>query len=128
MRKPQQTEPTGQTAKPSANVPDGHDAKGRFAAGNKLGQGNPHASQVSRLRSTMLNSVTQKDLKAVVTKLVSMAKEGDLRAIQLLFDRVFGRAVTTLEVGEERDLDGTSANILVIETDDWYGTPRRATD
>ena len=75
---------------PSTNVVIGHDTTGRFAAGNTLGRGNPHAAQTAKLRSAMLSAVTEDDVKAVVGKLVALAKGGDVAAIKLLFDRVHG--------------------------------------
>ena len=82
---------------PSTNVVIGHDTNGRFAAGNTLGRGNPHAAQVARLRSAMLSAVSEDDMKAVVGKLVALAKDGDVPAIKLLFDRVLGKVVTVDE-------------------------------
>ena len=82
---------------PSTNVVVGHDTNGRFAAGNSLGRGNPHAAQVARLRSAMLSAVTEDDVKAVVGKLVLLAKDGDVSAIKLLLDRVLGKVVAVDE-------------------------------
>ena len=82
---------------PSTNVVIGHDTNGRFASGNTLGRGNPHAAQVARLRSAMLSAVTEDDVKAVVGKLVALAKDGDVPAIKLLFDRVLGKVVAIVE-------------------------------
>lgn len=82
---------------PSTNVVIGHDTNGRFAAGNTLGRGNPHAAQTAKLRSAMLSAVTEDDVKAVVGKLVLLAKGGDVAAIKLLFDRVLGKVVTVEE-------------------------------
>ena len=83
---------------PSTNVIIGHDTNGRFASGNTLGRGNPHAAQVARLRSAMLSAVTEDDVKAVVGKLVALAKGGDVPAIKLLFDRVLGKVVAIEEL------------------------------
>ena len=82
---------------PSTNVVIGHDTNGRFAAGNTLGRGNPHAAQVARLRSAMLSAVSEDDVTAVVGKLVELAKGGDVPAIKLLFDRVLGKVVAVEE-------------------------------
>ena len=82
---------------PSTNVANGHDTNGRFAAGNTLGRGNPHAAQVARLRSVMLSAVSEDDLRAVVGKLVELAKGGDVPAIKLLLDRVLGKVVAIEE-------------------------------
>jgi hypothetical protein len=68
-----------------------HDSRGRFAAGNKAGKGNPHHRRVAELRAKMLERVTPDDLSAVVEALVNKAKAGDMAAIKPLRDRVFGR-------------------------------------
>ena len=67
---------------PSAN--GNHTSGGKFVAGNPGGPGNPHAGQVARLRSAMLEAVTPDDLRAVTRKLVEMAIGGDLKAVDLL--------------------------------------------
>ena len=82
---------------PSTNVIIGHDTNGRFASGNTLGRGNPHAGQVARLRSALLSAVSEDDMRAVVGKLVALAKDGDVPAIKLLFDRVLGKVVVIEE-------------------------------
>ena len=82
---------------PSTNVVIGHDTNGRFAAGNTLGRGNPHSAQVARLRSAMLSTVTEDDMAAVVTKLVALARGGDVPAIKLLLDRILGKIVAIEE-------------------------------
>ena len=60
--------------KPTPNGPNGRDERGRFAPGNVGGPGNPHAKQVGKLRSAMLAAVSDKEMKAVVKKLVELAK------------------------------------------------------
>ena len=69
-----------------------HTAGGKFAAGNPGGPGNPHGGQVARLRAVMLEAVSEDDMRAVVLKLVELAKEGDLKAIDLLLTRTLGKA------------------------------------
>ena len=79
-------------ASPSPNGSNGRDARGRFAAGNAGGPGNPHAHHVGQLRSPLLAAVTEKDMRAIAAKLVTLAKGGDVRAIRELFDRTLGRS------------------------------------
>ena len=76
---------------PSPTDPDGRDGKGRFAAGNKLAKGNPHAKRVAALRSALLNAVTEEDMRQIVGKLIELAKGGDVHAIKELFNRTLGR-------------------------------------
>lgn len=70
-----------------------HDARGKFAPGNKLGRGNPHARKVNQLRSAMLGAVTKADMVEVTQTVLRLAKGGDLDAAELLYDRVFGKPI-----------------------------------
>ena len=71
------------------------DGRGRFAPGWKGGPGNPYAAQVARLRAEMLNAVTPDDMRAIVSRLVELAKGGDVRAIKEVLDRTLGRPQET---------------------------------
>ncbi len=81
-----ETSPNGTTANGL------HTSNGKFATGNPGGPGNPHGGQVARLRAAMLEAVSEDDMRAVVLKLVEMAKGGDLKAIDLLLNRTLGKA------------------------------------
>ena len=70
---------------PSTN---GRKRNGTFDAGNSLGKGNPYAAQVARLRAVMLKSVTEKSMRAIINKLVSLAEAGDLGAIKILISYI----------------------------------------
>jgi hypothetical protein len=71
----------------------GRDGSGRFAPGNKGGPGNPFARKVGQLRSALIETVTEDDMKAVAAKLVEMARGGHLPAIKELLERTLGRPV-----------------------------------
>jgi hypothetical protein len=71
----------------------GRDGRGRFRAGNKAGKGNPYAAQVAKLRSTLLNAVTEKDIQEVAEALVRQAKEGSVPAAKELLERLLGPPV-----------------------------------
>lgn len=85
-------------------------SNGRFAPGNPGGPGNPHAGQVSKLRAAILRAVDEGDVVAIIAKLVSMAREGDLTAAREILDRTVGKAaqsdllerVEALEAAAER--------------------------
>ena len=79
------------TQAPSPNGPFDRNPGGRFVAGNPGGPGNPHAAQVARLRAEMLDAVTPDDMRAIVSRLVELAKGGDVRAIKEVFDRTLGK-------------------------------------
>ena len=82
----------GMDETPSPNGGNGkRDAQGRFTKGNAGGPGNPYGKRVARLRSMILEAVSDDDLRAVVAALLERARAGDLAAIKLLFDRVLGR-------------------------------------
>ena len=83
---------------PSPADDNGRSHNGQFAAGNSIGKGNPHHKSVAKLRSALLESVTADDMKAVVGKLVTMAKDGDLAAIRELFDRLLGKPMAAVQV------------------------------
>ncbi len=68
----------------------GRQSNGRFAPGNKGGPGNPHAKSVGRLRSAMLESVSETDVRAVMGKLTEAAKRGEPWAVKELLNRLFG--------------------------------------
>src|SRR5688572_1230512 len=72
---------------------DGRDGSGRFVPGNKGGPGNPFARKVGRLRSALLETVTEDDMRAVAAQLVAMARGGNLPAIKELIERTLGRSV-----------------------------------
>lgn len=56
---------------------------GRFRVGNQAAVG--HSSRSQRLRGAMLASVTEQDVQAIVAKLVDLARDGDTKAMALLF-------------------------------------------
>ena len=77
---------------PTPSASDGNrDSTGRFIAGNKASKGNPLGPMVAKLRSCLLNSVTEDDMRAIVAALVDKAKRGDVSAASLLFDRCLGK-------------------------------------
>jgi len=76
---------------PSRNGDNGRDPAGRFAPGNAGGPGNPHAKQVGALRSAMLRAVTEEDMEAILGKLVTLARSGNVPAAKEVLDRCLGR-------------------------------------
>ena len=74
--------------KPSPAETNGRGQLSRFGTGNKFGTGNPHASKIQKLRAAMLSAVAEKDVKAIVMKLIGLAQEGDLKAAKMILDLV----------------------------------------
>jgi hypothetical protein len=90
---------------PTAKGNNGRDDRGRFLPGNPGGPGNPLAARVSKLRSALLNAVTEDDVKEIVRKLVSLAKSGDTVAARILFDRVLGRPIESDLIARIEELE-----------------------
>lgn len=80
---------------PSPTGDNGRDNNGRFAAGNHLAKGNPHAKRVNELRTALLEAVTPNDVRKIVTAMVKAAKAGDTVAAREVLDRTIGKAVQT---------------------------------
>lgn len=88
--------------KPTTN---GRNAAGRFLPGNPGGPGNPHAGKVGKLRTALVEAVTEQDIKDIVSELVKAAKSGDIPAAKLLFDRVIGKcSVLDEPAGKPEDI------------------------
>jgi hypothetical protein len=74
-----------------ADQSNGRTGAGKFAPGNKLATGNPHAKAVQRLRAELMRTVTAEDLRLIVAKLVEKAKAGDVIAAREVLDRCLGK-------------------------------------
>jgi hypothetical protein len=75
--------------------PSDRDDRGRFVRGNTGGRGNPHARRVGMLRTSLIRAVSDDDVRAIVAKLVELAREGDIRAAQEVLDRTIGKPSQT---------------------------------
>jgi hypothetical protein len=94
--------------KPSTN----RNAAGRFLPGNPGGPGNPHAGKVGKLRTALIEAVTEQDIKEVVASLVKAAKSGDIPAAKLLFDRVIGKCSVLDEPADKQATDEARNRVL----------------
>lgn len=84
---------TPDTPGPSTNGVNGRDLAGRFLPGNRGGPGNPLAKRVAALRGAMLDAVSEEDIRAIVGKLVELAKAGNVPAAKEVLDRCVGRTL-----------------------------------
>src|SRR5262245_48271557 len=75
----------------------GRDTRGRFAKGNRGGPGNPYARQVALLRKTLVNFVTEDDMKHIAFVLKMKAESGDIAAIKLLFQYILGKPTESVD-------------------------------
>ena len=76
----------------------GRDARGRFAPGNRLGRGNPHARQTAAWREALVTAVTPANIATVIKRLVTAAEAGEPWAIRELLDRCLGKPHQALTV------------------------------
>lgn len=81
-----------------------HTPDGKFAKGNRLGKGNPHAAKVAKLRTALIKAVDADDLTAIIKKLVERAKAGDVIAAREILDRCLGKANQPLELTTDVEL------------------------
>lgn len=88
----------------STNDSPSHTPNGRFAVGNKMGRGNPHIDKVGKLRAAMFSAVSEKDMKKVFRKLVELAESGDIKAIDLLLNRVLGKPQDSPQVAIQNNV------------------------
>jgi hypothetical protein len=87
---------------PLVNGSNGRAADGRFAVGNPGGPGgSAFAKRSAQLRQTLIDAVSEQDIRDVATKLVERAKAGDVDAARLLFDRLLGKPVMPVAVKTE---------------------------
>ncbi len=92
-----------------ADPPQGRDAKGRFTKDNPGATGNPFARHVAKLRSVLIHTVREQDMKRIAQDLVVQAKFGNMNALKLLFLYVLGKPPQTvnpdtLDIEEWRQL------------------------
>ncbi len=76
---------------------NGRDARGRFAAGNCGGPGNPFARRVAESRQVLHECCSPEDMRAIGGQLVAMAKTGDKAAIKLLLQYHVGKPAATVD-------------------------------
>ena len=105
------------------------DKLGRFQPGTRGGPGSPHAKRVSELKSTVVNAVTEADLRDVVRALIKKAKGGDISAAKLLFDRLLGKpgVLTEAEPEQEGEAKFNMSDVIRgLHTQRMKGDVRRA--
>lgn len=97
----------------------GRDDRGRFAAGNKGGPGNPFARKVAGLRSAVLDALSPDDLKEIIRRMIEAAKEGDVAAARIVLAYTVGKPAATVDpdavdVGEWQLWQQMAVNVQVL--------------
>jgi len=118
--KPKATKRAKRAPSPTAAY-GGRDPKtGKFAKGNRIATGNPLASQVGRLRSTLIECVSPSDMKAIGQTLVRLAKAGDLAAARLLLSYTLGSPVELDLVERIERLESAAAFIRGVHREETH--------
>jgi hypothetical protein len=88
-----------QTAKAEQPQRDnnGRDARGRFAAGNFGGPGNPFARRVAEFRQVLHECCSLEDMRYIGGQVVALAKTGDMAATKLLLQYQVGKPAATVD-------------------------------
>ena len=81
---------------------EGREKNGYFAKGNKIAVGNKgNVNEKARdLKKALVKAVSEKDITAIGKKLIQKAKAGDVAATKELFDRLWGKALQEVDLGE----------------------------
>jgi hypothetical protein len=66
------------------------DARGRFVVGNPGGPGNPHAKSMHQFRLEFSSCFTLDDVRGIAQRLKAKALSGDLKAIEMVLNRLTG--------------------------------------
>jgi hypothetical protein len=111
--------PNGQRQPPpSDNQPqDQRDPRGRFAAGNRGGPGNPFARQTAALRQALVNAVTPQDIADIAAGLRDKARQGDVSACKLLFSYALGKPTAAVDPDtlDQQELKNLAANHVGLD-------------
>jgi len=86
---------------------ENRDTRGRFTQGNKEGRGNPFAHKVNKLRAALLQEVSEKNIRAILKNVVKQAEQGDLAAVKILLDRIFGPPIPADLIQRLEELERT---------------------
>jgi len=88
------TEPTDDRAgtPPLQSVSNGHDARGRFAPGNRCGRGNPSHARMRELRKAALAEIGPEEIRRLFRYLFERAFHADVQAARLICSYCLGRA------------------------------------
>jgi len=76
---------------------NGRDARGRFAAGNFGGPGNPFARRVAEFRQVLHECCSLEDMRYIGGQVVALAKTGDMAATKLLLQYQVGKPAATVD-------------------------------
>jgi hypothetical protein len=80
----------------------GRQADGRFAAGNVANpKGNPGNGKAVHFRALLANATTDEEFLSVWRAVLDKAKGGDMKAAEIVLDRIAGKVPQAMEVSGE---------------------------
>jgi hypothetical protein len=105
------------TSPPAEKPQDNRDERGRFAAGNRGGPGNPFARQTAALRRALVNAVTETDITDIAAALLDRARQGDVAACKLVFSYTLGKPAPAADPDtlDQQELKNLAANHVGLE-------------
>jgi len=82
--------------------------KNLFQKGNTASKGDPLIAKMMEFRKTIQSAVSKKNVRDIMKTMIERAKKGDVKAAQLVLERVAGKVKDNTEVsvvnGESKEL------------------------
>jgi hypothetical protein len=95
-----------QPAAVGADPKNDRDRQGRFAEGNRLSTGNPHARHCARMLAMFRNAITDEEMYQLCRVLFEKANKGDMAALKMVWQYKVGKPLP-------------APNPDMIERDEW---------
>ena len=70
----------------------------RFKVGNTASRGDPLIAKLQEFRKTIQSSVSKKNVRDIMKAMIEKAKKGDVKAAQLVLERVAGKVKDNTEI------------------------------
>jgi hypothetical protein len=90
------------------------DEHGRFKKGSVANPGGRSHEQVARI-AALQNAVSDADITAIMEKAVRKACRGDVRAMEFVFDRLFGKAAQAIRLGDSEGRPFFTIRQVIVE-------------
>jgi ribosomal protein L17 len=72
--------------------------KNLFQKGNQYGKGDPLIAKMQEFRKTIHSAVSKKNVRDIMKAMIERAKKGDVKAAQLVLERVAGKVKDNTEI------------------------------
>ena len=96
------------------------DSRGKFAKGNKaaVGRRAQCANKAKQIRAAFFDAVDDEDMRVIMRKLIDLARDGDVKAIQDILGRAFGHASREEDIEREAGTDAPQAQRPILAVTD----------